>query len=406
MQMYIGIDWSESKHDVMFVNENGGQISYQSVPHSLEGFQKIDEMRQKLNIERADCLLGLETAHNLVIDYLWTTGYSQVYVLAPNMVNKSRERYRQSGARNDRSDAYVIADLLRTDVHRFYPWSPGSDLLRQMRTATSAAQFWTKQVVLFSNRLRNVLLRYYPAALATFKSWPSLISCHLIINYPTPQAGKALTLEEFQHFAKRHRYTLTRQLPGCYERLQADYPPAEQAWIDAYQGEAVQLATMLLAALRNKQHNLAHLQSLFQQHPDSSIFASLPGTGDLLAPALLVKFGEDRERFPTSALIQALAGTCPVTSESGKHRSIRFRRACDKDFRYFAQQFAMASSLKSTWAAAYLQETSQRTRSYHHAVRCLANRWLAIIWKCWQERKPYDETYHLQQRAARRKPIS
>ncbi|MBV7339971.1 IS110 family transposase [Chloroflexi bacterium TSY] len=82
--------------------------------------------------------VGLETAHNLLIDYLWSSGYKNVYVVPPNVVNKSRERYSQSGAHNDKSDAYVIADLLRTDVHRFYPWSPGSELLQQMRVVSSA----------------------------------------------------------------------------------------------------------------------------------------------------------------------------------------------------------------------------------------------------------------------------
>jgi len=149
---------------------------------------------------------------------------------------------------------------------------------------------------------------------------------------------------------------------------------------------------------------IAQLDTWFDQHPDALIFQSLPGTGDLLAPGLLVKFGDHRDRFPQVRDVQALAGTCPVTERSGKRKVVRFRHGCDREFRRFAVQFARASKLQSGWAAEYWQEIRPHCDSDAHADRILANRWLAIIWKMWQDRKPYDETYHLQQRALRRKP--
>ena len=124
----------------------------------------------------------------------------------------------------------------------------------------------------------------------------------------------------------------------------------------------------------------------------------------MLAPGLLVKFGDHRDRFPTPASVQTLAGTCPVTKHSGKKKLIQFRHGCDKEFRRLVQQFALASLAQSGWAAAYWSEVRPHCASDAHACRILANRWLAIIWKLWQDRKPYDEAYHLQQRAQRRKP--
>ncbi len=149
---------------------------------------------------------------------------------------------------------------------------------------------------------------------------------------------------------------------------------------------------------------MCHLQHLFCQHPDQAIFASLPGAGRLLAPALLAKFGDDRQRFTTSGSVQALAGTCPVTDRSGKRRVVKFRRACDHEFRHIAQQLAIASTTKSLWAQGYWQLVRPRCDSDNHAYRCLANRWLAIAWKLWQTRQPYDEAYHWQRRMARIQP--
>ena len=102
------------------------------------------------------------------------------------------------------------------------------------------------------------------------------------------------------------------------------------------------------------------MQRLFRQHPDQAIFASLPGTGDFLVPALLVKFGYDRERFPTAASLQGLAGTCRVMGVSGKRRIIRFRRACDHEFRLIVQQWALQSLHHSVWAASYVQQVLAR----------------------------------------------
>ena len=149
---------------------------------------------------------------------------------------------------------------------------------------------------------------------------------------------------------------------------------------------------------------MPELQDLFQQHPDRVIFASLPGAGQFLAPALLAKFGDDRQRFPPPASVQALAGTCPVTDQSGKRRRIKFRWACDRQFRYIAQQLAIASLRQSVSANAYWHQVRPRCRSNSHAYRCLANRWLAIAWKLWQTRQPYDQDYHLRQRLLRSKP--
>jgi transposase len=125
-----------------------------------------------------------------------------------------------------------------------------------------------------------------------------------------------------------------------------------------------------------------------------------------LAPALLVKFGDHCDRFPSPGSVQALAGTCPVTKASGRRKIVVFRRACDREFRRIAQQFTCSSVKQSGWALAYWRDVRLHCGSDSDAYRRLANRWLAIIWRMWLDRKAYDETYHLKQRAQRRRPRS
>jgi transposase len=116
-------------------------------------------------------------------------------------------------------------------------------------------------------------------------------------------------------------------------------------------------------------------------------------------------FGDDRARYPNSKILPAIAGTCPVTVQSGRSHSVRFRWACNHSYRQTAQQFAMSSTRQSVWAAGYFNRALTRGMSISHAYRCLANRWLHIIWALWQKREPYDEAYHMIQVARHRQPL-
>lgn len=112
--LYIGIDWSEEHHDVCIMHENGSQLLSFRVAHTPDGLQKLADKINQFGIPKKAYLIGLETAHNLLIDFLWSQGHP-LYVLAPNRVNSNRGRHRASRARNDASDAKVIADMLHTD---------------------------------------------------------------------------------------------------------------------------------------------------------------------------------------------------------------------------------------------------------------------------------------------------
>ena len=404
--MYLGIDWSSKKHDCAFMNEKGSVIAKSVISAKLEGFLEMDSVRQKLGVAPGECLVALETAHNLIIDFLWSRGYDQVYVVPPSVVKSTRGRYGQSGARTDESDAMLLADLLRTDLERLHPWKPDSLLTRQLRADISLWMYWTKSQTRLTNRLRAVLQRYYPASLEVFSSLAALIALEFIRKYPTPQDAAELSWPDFQDFAKKHRYTRRKQLPARFATLQAVSPVASPETVEIYKNEAVWLVEQLLHIIQHRKDLKERIKQRFSQHPDQHIFSSLPGTGDFLAPALLVKFGDDRKRFPSPSSIQALAGTCPVTKSSGKRRYVKFRRSCDKQFRNIAQQFAIASLRDSIWANTYFQNCRPTCSSGSHAYRCLANRWLNIIWKLWQSNQPYDEDYHLKQRELHSKPRS
>jgi hypothetical protein len=161
-------------------------------------------MRQKLGGAVEECWLGLETTHNILLDFLWDRGYTQLYIMHPRKVKSSRGRFRQSAARNDPSDALLIADILRTDHHRMRPWQPDQLLTRQIRAKIGFVSFLTRRVVGLTNRQRTLLLRYFPAAAELFTTLKAPIAQHFIHAFPSPQEALRLDLEQFRAFAKQH----------------------------------------------------------------------------------------------------------------------------------------------------------------------------------------------------------
>jgi transposase len=407
MKVYIGIDWSQEKHDIVLMNEAGAQIAYLCIPNKLEGFMQFDAQRAKLGLKVSECVIGIETAHSLLVDYLVEKEYPLVYVLPPNQVRANQGRFRQSGARDDPADARLIAEILRTDRGRLRQWNPDRLLTRQIRAQVRWILELQNQIVRLSNQLEALLRRYYPAALQVFRTGlSSQITPEFILAYPDPYIAKDLSLNEFKTFAKQHNYPNPRNLAACFQRLQDNPPSASPDVVALYRPQAQQLAHLLLETTRTRLMNLTELRKRYLQHPMHSIFDSLPGCGDLIGPALLAFFGDDPDRFPDAQSAQALAGTAPITERSGKLRFVRFRFACDKDWRYICQEWArvLIQHELSPIASAYYEQIRPHAHSRAHADRCLANRWLAVAWKCWHSGLPYDPAYHLSQRAERSKP--
>lgn len=399
--LLIGIDQSHKEHEVCIIDVTGCQLARLSVPHSAVGFQRLQECRQMLQAPPQECPVALESDHSLMVDYLLDHGYP-VYVVPGKAVDRYRDRHRQSRSCSDGGDALVLAHILRTDRELYTPWKADMPSTRQIRSQVKSVLGLKRSVVRFSNRLRTLLWRYYPVAADLFSGLDTQIALEFIQAYPTPQAAKRLTRTEFTAFCRAHKYRRSDYITCRYGQLLSAQTYASPEVAAAYAGQAQTLARVLRFLVAERDAAQKELTHTFEQHPDAHIFASLPGAGKFLAPALLSKFRDCRARFPTAAVAQAIAGTSPVTIQSGKKRRVQFRQACDREFRYFATQFARSSTKKAPWAAAYLAAVRPRCDKASQAYRRLANRWIAIVWRLWMDRVEYDESIHLRNRFTNR----
>jgi len=404
MSVYLGIDWSEQKHDVCFMNEAGAVIQFLTVAHSVNGFAQLDQAIRALGLPAADVYIGLETAHTLLIDFMLERGYPHLYVLPPSQVKANQDRFAQSHAKDDQRDGWVLADMLRTDRGRYRPWQPDTRLTRQIQVQVRYVLYLNRMIRRQTNHLRALLLRYYPLAAELFSKLDSPIALAFLQAYPTPQAAQHLSPSQFEAFLREHRHPQRAKWAALYAALTGPQLVPHPDTVALYAQQAPLLAEQLATFVCAKPQAVRVLRQLFDQHPQAGLFGSLPRVGDFLAPALLAKLGDDPQRFASPAAVQAIAGTCPITQRSGKHRAVLFRHACDREFRYIATLWAGQVIAHHPWAQTLYAQYRKRGISETDATRRVANRLLAILWKVWQSHTPYNEATHLQNRLARARP--
>src|SRR2546427_2896305 len=161
----------------------------------------------------------------------------------------------------------------------------------------------------------------------------------------------------------------------------------------------VLLVQALIAQLRVTLQAIADFDQAIaqraQSHPDFPLFQALPGAGPVFASRLLVAFGEQRDRYASAAELQRYAGIAPVTERSGKKSWVHWRLQCPKFLRQTFVEWAAESTRHSFWAQVYYQQQRDKGKAHQAAVRALAFKWIRMLFRCWQDRTPYDASVYL-----------
>jgi len=393
MTFFVGLDWAATTHAVCVIDETGTVRWRGTVAHSAAG---LAELVQRLNRFGASATLpvALERPSGLVVDTLMEAGFP-VVPIHPNVVKASGPRYSAAGGKSDPGDAYLLADLLRTDGHRFRPLQPLADETRALRALVRGRDDLVAQRVALANQLRALLERFWPGAAAIFAAVDSPIALAFLTRYPTPQSAERLGERRLAQFLRRHAYCGRRAPAELLARLRtAPLSRTGEAETEA-SGELVQaLVAVLTPLVAQIQQLSAAIAAALDHHPDGPVLQSLPRSGQINAAQILAELGDDRARFTSADQLAAEGGVAPVTHASGKHRGVAFRWACNKRLRQALTTFADNSRHASAWAAAVYTRARARGCDHAHAIRVLARAWVRILWRCWQDRRPYDVTLH------------
>lgn len=391
--LVIGLDRSDKKADLCLLNTATGQrrsVVLDTAPEALREW--LAELRQQQPGARAGLCLEQPAVH--LIPFLETYTWITLHPINPITLQKYREAFVTSRAKDDTKDAEYLADLLLTHHAKLPVWAPEDSATRGVQQLVLHRRAVVDERTGLSNRLIALLKQYYPQALVLCGEdlWRPLAAAFLL-KWPSlaaVQKAKPATLKQFYH---RHGSRSTKLQD---ERLALVAKAVAVTDETAVIGSFVLRVQLLARELRLVQQAIGEfdrqIAAAYAAHPDRAIFASLPGAGPVLGPRLLASLGANRERFAESAAqLQCYTGVAPVTKRSGGSCHIHRRYCCPKFHRQSFHEYAKESVLWSRWAGAYYLQQRTKGCPHHTAVRALAFKWQRIIWRCWRDRKPYEE---------------
>ncbi|TCC44060.1 IS110 family transposase [Kribbella pittospori] len=390
-KLFAGIDWASKTHMICVVDQDGTIHGRFEITNTSKTFTGLVKRLTKLRVGG----VAIERCDGPLVEALLDAGH-QVFVITPRQVKGLRSRYRGSGAKSDAGDAYLLADVLRTDGHRLTPLTQDSDATQVLRSLSRTRKQLVEARVGLVNQLRAELEHCFPGAIGLFARLDSDVAIAFLRRYPTQHTAARLTQARFAAFLRRIAYCGRKPVEELFTRVH-DAPVAGLSAEEA-DGHTACVHALLRAveAVRTQERELeAEIIERLDAHADAHIFTSLPKAGHgVRAAALLAEIGDDRARFPDEEALAALAGVAPVTRASGKYRGIGFRWAADKKLRNALIDFADDSRHASPWAAKVYNDAIARGKRHPHAVRILARAWVRVIWRCWQNHTTYNPQLH------------
>ena len=391
-RVFVGHDWAEAHHDVYIEDAEGRRLGKARLPEGVEGVARFHELVAPFAEDPDQVVVASETDRGLFVKALVAAGY-RVLAVNPMSASRYRERHSTSGAKSDPGDAFVLAELARTDAHNHRSIAGDSELAEATKVLARAHQsmIWSRQRQV--NQLRSTLREFYPAALVAFDSLASSDALAVLAIAPTPALARALSRSKIASALRRggrqrrideRAGEIQAALRG--EALEAPGPVAEAL------GASVRALVGVIGELVTQTARLeAELAERFDQHPDAKIIRSLPGLGMILGARVLGEFGDDPNRYGDAKSRKNYAGTSPITRASGKHHVVLARYARNKRLADATYQWAFGALTGSAGARVFYDQRRAAGDTHHRALRALANRLVGILHGCLRHGTLYDE---------------
>lgn len=384
-----GLDWASVDHAVCILNVDGTVLERFFVVHDAAGLKALVRRLLKAGVDE----VGIERGDGPVVDALLQAGLT-VLVIAPGQVKNLRSRYGSAGNKDDRFDAYVLADVVRTDRARLRPLVRDTAATTAMRTTVRARRDLVEHRVAAANQLRAHLQVVFPGAVGLFSAIDTAISLNFLERFTSQTQADWLSPKRLGTWLNGVGYSGRTDPAVLHQRLIA--APRGTTGTDADVHAATTHAFVALLRVLNTQIAALedNLAAQLTNHPDTHIYASLPRVKTLRIARLLAEIGDARGKFPTADSLAALAGVAPSTRQSGKVKAVTFRWGCNKQLRDALCDFAGDSRHDNPWAADLYNRAIERGHDHPHAVRILGRAWAGVIWRCWHENLSYDPSQH------------
>ena len=398
----VAVDWADEKH--AFTLQAAGQKQKES--GTLEQKPELIGAWVAMLRERFGgrmVAVALEQSRGALIHALLNYDFLVIFPIHPTTVAKFREAFKFSGVKSDPLDTDQILEILTKHLDLLKPLRPDTEETRLLGRLVADRRKTVELRASHIQALKASLKEYFPQALEILsQNVTSRLAYDFLRKWPTFvefQQAKPSTVKRFLYGHNVRRPELVEQVQQVAQKSQplTTDPAIVESGVRLSQMHAEVIHTLnpLIEQYDRK------IETVFHDHPEAKLFSGVPGAGPALSPRLLVAFGTDRSRYEAAANLQSLSGIGPVTRSSGKMRVVYARCACPKFLRQTFHEFARLSVAHCQWAQNYVEYYTGKGKKYHTVIRALAFKWIRILFRCWQDRTPYDEQQHMKTLAQR-----
>ncbi len=284
-----GLDWARDDHAVSVVDADGREVHRFMIEHTAAALLALSRRLRKLGVRE----VAIERPDGPVVEALLNAGFT-VVVISPNQVKNLRGRYGSAGNKDDRFDAFVLADTLRTDRARLRPLVPDSPATVALRQTCRARKDLVAHRVAVANQLRAHLQAVFPGAVGLFADLDSPISLRFLARFDCQQRADWLSSKRLEAWLTSVGYCGRTDPAELYARLIAA-PRGTGGTAQAHITRAmVATLTTLVEQIKALSEEIGEQLA---GHADAQIFTSLPRSGTVRAARLLAEIGDCRARF-------------------------------------------------------------------------------------------------------------
>jgi transposase len=393
MRLCVGDDWAQDHHDIEVMDEAGRVLARRRVPEGVAGIGQLHELVGRFLPQDAgaEVQVGIETDRGPWVAALIAAGYA-VFAVNPLQASRYRSRHGVSGAKSDKLDAHVLADVVRTDAHQLRPAagdSPAAEGIKVL-ARTHKTLIWERTAM--TQRLRAQLLEYFPAAVAAFEDLDAPDTLELLGKAPDPARAAKLTRAQVSAVLRHAgRYKIRERTDAILAALRSPQLARPPALAAAY-AATVRSLIAVIATLNEQVASLqGQVEAHFGQHPDAEIYLSQPGIGAITGARVLGEFGDDPHRYASAKARRNYAGTSPITRASGKKKIVIARYVRNDRLIDALMIQAFAALRVSPGARSFYDAQRARGLEHNDALRRLASRLVGILHGCLKTGTRYDE---------------
>jgi transposase len=402
-EWFVGIDWASQAHEVCVMDREGHVQERRAVEHTAAGLAAlIDALFERAQGRAEVVAIAIEIPRGAVVETLVERGFA-VYAIPPKQLDRFRDRFTAAGAKDDRRDALVLADSLRTDRQAFWRVRPDAPLVIQLREWSRVDDDLKTELGRLTNQLRDLVYRLAPSLLTLCPAVDEPWFWTLLRVALTPAARQRLSGRRIERILRAHRI---RRLTPAQVHEVVQQPPLYTApgVVDAVAAHVTLLLPRVELVWRQRAETTRQLEHLLsaldtqelsegdqREHSDVAIVRSMPGIGTRVAASMLAEASQplvDRAYH----IVRSLMGVAPVTKQSGRRRTVTMRYACNGRLRDAAYHWARTGAQRDPASRAYYAKLRARGHTHARALRSVADRLLRILCALLTQGQLYDAT--------------